>query len=224
LFGSFGRYAVSQLGKLSRSARLAAHRGLVLDWLRADPALNLDAVATKLAEVSPRPAPTPADAHLAAKEYLKQLYRSLHDQGLLEANDFASMVRYAREGGTQPETARDLRPKNAYNLLRLMHVAIDWLRTGSPDLEMKGAVRERLLSIKKGGVELDSVLAEAEQLVPELEAARDATALPRRPDLVRADALLRRISEERARRWLTRVPGPFGANSSPPPAVAQEHE
>jgi hypothetical protein len=89
---------------------------------------------------------------------------------------------------------------------------------------MKGAVRERLLSIKKGGVELDSVLAEAEQLVPELEAARDATALPRRPDLVRADALLRRISEERARRWLTPVPGPFGANSSPPPAVAHEHE
>ena len=27
LFGSFGRYAVSQLGKLSRSARLAEHRG-----------------------------------------------------------------------------------------------------------------------------------------------------------------------------------------------------
>jgi RNA repair pathway DNA polymerase beta family len=224
LFGSYGRYAVSQLGKLARSARLATHRGLVLDWLRADPGLELDVVATKLAKVSPRPAPTPADAHLAAKDYLKQLYRSLHDQGLLEDNNFASLVRYAREGGAQPEPARDLRPKNAYNLLRLIHVAMNWLRTGSPDLEMKGAVRDRLLKIKKGGVELDSVLAEAEQLVPELEAARDATVLPLRPDLVRADALLRRISEERARRWLARVPGPFGANASPPPAVAQEHE
>ncbi len=224
LFGSFGRYAVSQLGKLARSARLAAHRGLVLDWLRADPELELDVVAGKLAEVSPRPAPTPADAHLAAKEYLKQLYRSLHDQGLLEANDFASLVRYAREGGAQPEPARDLRPKNAYNLLRLIHVAMNWLRTGSPDLEMKGAVRERLLMIKKGQVELDSVLAEAEQLVPEMEAARDATVLPHQPDVVRADALLRRISEEIARRWVTRAPGPFGLEAPPPPALAQEGE
>ncbi len=70
-------------GKLARSARLAEHRGLVLDWLKEDPAPNLDAVARRLAAISPRPAQTPADAVLAAKEYVKQLYRSLHDQGLL---------------------------------------------------------------------------------------------------------------------------------------------
>jgi hypothetical protein len=221
LFGSFGRYAVSQLGKLARSARLAEHRGLLLDWLREEPAPDLDAVAARLAQISPRPAPTEADAILAAKEYVKQLYRSLHDQGLIEANDFASLIRYAREGGAQPEPARELRPKNAYNLLRLIHVATGWLRTGAPELEMKGSVRERLLAVKRGEVGLETVLAEAEALVPDLEAARDVTRLPRRPDLVRTDALLRRIAEEVARRWLERVPGPFGVDAPPPPAVRE---
>lgn len=222
LFGSFGRYAVSQLGKLSRSARLAEHRGLVLDWLKADPPPSLDAVAGRLAAISPRPAPTPADGLIAAKEYVKQLYRSLFDQGLLDANDFAALVRYARGGGKQPEPARELRPKNAYNLLRLIHVATGWLRMGRPELEMKGAVRERLLEIKRGAVDLDSVLAEAEQLVPALEAARDATKLPRRPDLVRADALLRRIGEEVARRWVQQVAGPLGAAAPRPPTIREE--
>ncbi|HSM93022.1 MAG TPA: nucleotidyltransferase domain-containing protein [Anaeromyxobacteraceae bacterium] len=222
LFGSFGRYAVSQLGKLSRSARLAEHRGLVLDWLRVDPPPSLDAVAGRLAAISPRPAPTPADGLIAAKEYVKQLYRSLFDQGLLDANDFAALVRYARGGGKQPEPARELRPKNAYNLLRLIHVATGWLRTGRPELEMKGAVRERLLEIKRGAVDLDAVLAEAERLVPPLEAARDATKLPRRPDLVRADALLRRIGEEVARRWVLQVAGPLGADAPRPPTIREE--
>jgi hypothetical protein len=221
LFGSFGRYAVSQLGKLARSARLAEHRGLVLEWLREEPPPDLDAVAVRLAAISPRPAPTKADGILAAKEYVKQLYRSLHDQGIIEANDFASLVRYAQEGGKQPEPASELRPKNAYNLLRLIHVATEWLRTGHPELEMKGAVREQLLAVKRGEIDLDSVLEEAEALVPGLEKARDATSLPRRPDLARADSLLRRVSEEVARRWLEGVPGPFGADAPPPPAVQE---
>jgi hypothetical protein len=212
---------VSQLGKLTRSARLAEHRGLVLDWLKSDPSPGLDEVARRLAAVSPRPHASAADALLASKEYVKQLYRSLFDQGLLDANDFPALIRYARGGGKQPEPARELRPKNAYNLLRLIHVATEWLRTGRPDLEMKGAVRDRLLAIKRGNVDLDSVLREAEALVPELEAARDATPLPKRPDLSRADALLRRIGEEIARRWISREPGPWGADA-PPPSPAPE--
>ena len=217
LFGSFGRYAVSQLGKLARSARLAEHRGLLLDWLREEPVPNLDTVAERLARISPRPAPTAADGALAAKAYVKQLYGSLYDQGLLPARDFAALIRYAREGGLQPEPARELRPKNAYNLLRLIHVATVWLRTGRPELEMKGAIRDRLMEIKAGVVNLDAVLTEAERLVPDLEAARDATRLPPRPDLARGDRLLRRIAEEVARRWLEREPGPLGAGAPPPP-------
>lgn len=213
---------MSQLGKLTRSARLVEHRGLVLDWLKGDSPSDLDEVARRLAAISPRPAPTPADGLVAAREYVKQLYRSLFDQGLLDANDFAALVRYARGGGKQPEPARELRPKNGYNLLRLTHVATGWLRTGRPELEMKGAVRDRLLAIKRGDVDLDAVLAEAERLVPALEAARDATPLPRPPDFASADALLRRIGEELARRWVEQVPGPFGAEAPDPPQVREE--
>src|SRR5207237_1071081 len=37
IFGSFGRYAVSQLRKLTRSHKLAEFRDLVLSWLAEDP-------------------------------------------------------------------------------------------------------------------------------------------------------------------------------------------
>jgi len=218
IFGSFGRYAMSQLTKLSHSARLAEHRGLLLDWLRAPEPPDLDEVAARLADLSTRPAASRADALLSAKEYVKQLYRSLFDQGLLKACDFASLVAYARDGGSQPEPARELRPKNAYNLLRLIAVATGWLRTGRAQLRVEGPLRERLLSIKRGQVVLDEVVAEAAQMVPALEAARDATPLPRGPDLARADALCRRLHEEVARRWIERQPGPWGADAPPPPA------
>ncbi|HEX8821909.1 MAG TPA: nucleotidyltransferase domain-containing protein [Archangium sp.] len=99
IFGSFGRYAMSQLDKLTRSQKLAEHRDLVLEWLCEEPAPGLDEVARRLAAISPHSAPTPEDALLAAKTYLKQLYRSLWDQGLLEANDLAALTHYARSGG-----------------------------------------------------------------------------------------------------------------------------
>jgi RNA repair pathway DNA polymerase beta family len=143
IFGSFGRYAMSQLDKLSRSQRLAEHRDLVLEWLREEPAPDLDEVARRLAAISPRQAPTPEDAVLAAKTYLKQLYRSLWDQGLLEANDLAALTRYAREGGQRPPSARELRPKNAYNLLRLVALATRWQGEVGRAFELLDAARER---------------------------------------------------------------------------------
>ncbi len=120
IFGSFGRYALSQLDKLERSQRLAEHRDQLLAWLQEEPAPGLDDVARRLAAISPRAYPTPADAELGAKTYIKQLYRSLWDQGLLERNDYAALGQYAREGGRRPPESRELRPKNAYNLLRLI--------------------------------------------------------------------------------------------------------
>jgi hypothetical protein len=56
-------------------------------------------------------------------------------------------------------------------------------------------------------------------MTPALEAARDASPLPARPDVARADALLRRIGEELARRWTERVRGPFGAGAPAVPEV-----
>lgn len=226
MFGSFGRYALSQLDKLSASQRLAEHRDLVLDWLLEEPVPTLDEVAARLAALSPRnarpagAASAEATAVLQAKTYVKQLYRSLSDQGLIEANDFQAMVRYARSGGRRPPEARELRPKNAYNLLRLVHLVLGWLRTGAPTFEATGALRERLLAIKRGEVALPEVLREAEALGPELEEARDVSQLPELPDFVRADALAKRIGLEVARRWVERVPGPLGQGAPPPPVPA----
>ncbi|CAN5886274.1 hypothetical protein BH11MYX4_BH11MYX4_17590 [soil metagenome] len=219
IHGSFGRYALGQLRRLEQAQRLAEHRAVVLSWLRADEAPSLDDVAQRLARLSPRAAPSEADAVLQAKQYVKQLYRSLFDQGLLEAAEFASLVRFARGPSSELELPRELRPKNAYNLLRLIAAATRWLREGTPSFVAVGAERERLLAVKRGEVALDEVLAEAEALAPELDAAKEESRLPARPDVARADALLRRIGEEVARRWSLREPGPFGAEAPAPPDV-----
>ncbi|WP_163870269.1 DNA polymerase beta superfamily protein [Myxococcus eversor] len=219
IFGSFGRYAMSQLDKLTRSQRLAEHRDLLLEWLCEEPAPNLDEVARRLSEVSPREAPTQQDALLAAKTYVKQLYRSLWDQGLLTANDFAALTAYARGGGQRPPSARELRPKNAYNLLRLIATATGWLRQGEPVFEATGALKARLLAIKEGSVPLDDVLRAAEAMAPELEAARQESRLPEHPDYARADRLLRRVGDEVARRWVMKTPGPLGHDAPEAPVT-----
>lgn len=219
IYGTFGRYALGQLRRLEQGLRLAEHRAVILEWLRAEPTLSLDEVAERLADISTHAAPSRADAVNRAKQYVKQLYRSLADQGLLEANEFASLVRFARDKSAEFDLPRELRPKNAYNLIRLLATATRWLREGTPTFEVEGPLRERLLAIKKGDVSLEDVLAEAEAMAPELEAARDAAKLPRRPDVVRADALLRRINDELARRWVERAPGPFGAEAPSAPEV-----
>jgi hypothetical protein len=205
IYGTFGRYAVSQLKKLQQSARLAEHRGLVLEWLREEPSLSLDQVAEKLRAGT-------GSEH--AKEYVKQLYRSLYDQGLIDRNEFSALRELAKLDLPLP---RELRPKNAYNLLRLIGSAISWLRSGTPSLRVEGDFRDELLSVKRGEVPLDEVLRRAEARVPELEEARIASVLPEKPDLARADALLRRIRLELARRL--DAPGPFGKDAPPLPEV-----
>jgi len=219
IYGTFGRYALGQLRRLEQGLRLAEHRAVVLEWLRDDPSLTLDAVAEKLARVSTRAMPSEADRLHQSKQYIKQLYRSLADQGLIEANEFAALVRFARDKSADFELPRELRPKNAYNLVRLLATATRWLREGAPTFEADGDLKMRLLAIKKGEVSLDAVLAEAEAMAPDLERARDESMLPKRPDVVRADALLRRIGEELARRWVSQAPGCFGVDAPKPPEV-----
>lgn len=219
IYGTFGRYALGQLRRLEQGLRLAEHRATVLEWLRADPTLSLDAVAERLARLSSRAMPTEADRVHQAKQYVKQLYRSLADQGLIEANEYSALVRFARDEAASFDLPRELRPKNAYNLIRLLATATRWLREGCPVFEMEGELRERLLAIKRGEVSLDDVLAQAEAMGPELERARDASPLPKRPDVVRADALLRRVGEEVARRFIARADGPLGRDAPPAPEV-----
>jgi hypothetical protein len=220
IYGSFGRYALGQLRRLEQGQRLAEHRGQVIDWLRIEPDLGLDALATKLAKVSPRVAPTEADAVLQAKQYIKQLYRSLFDQGVIEAAELRALATFARERAHHElELPRELRPKNAYNLLRLIATAARWLRDGSPVFAVEGDLKATLLAVKRGEVPIGDVIAKAEAMTPELDAARTSSRLPARPDIGRADVLLRRVGEEIARRWTEKVPGPFGADAPAAPAV-----
>jgi hypothetical protein len=224
IYGSFGRYALSQLKRLVQSRRLAEHRAIVLEWLKEDPAPTLDQVAARLAKAIPRVAPTEADAVLQAKDYIKQLYRSLHDQGLIEARDYASLVRFARTEAGDFDLPRDLRPKNAYNLVRLIGTAIGWLETGVPELTVTGELRDLLLAIKKGQVSLDETLREAEARAKRLEQARRNTVLPESPDVARADAVLCRIGQEAARRSLSNEPGPFGRDAPPRPEIVLDDQ
>lgn len=219
IYGTFGRYALGQLRRLEQATKLAEHRAVVLEWLHAEPHLSLDEVAVRLSRISTRVMPSDSDRVHAAKRYVKDLYRSLFDQGLLASNEFSALVRFARDEATQLDLPRELRPKNAYNLVRLLVTASGWLRNGAPEFEMTGDTRLRLLAIKRGEVALGEVLLEAEQMAAGLESARDASTLPSRPDVAKADAVLRRIGEELARRWASHRPGPFGANAPSPPEV-----
>lgn len=112
---------------------------------------------------------------------------------------------------------RDLRPKNAYNLIRLLDLAIRWLAGETPDVRVSEALRPTLLAIKHGEVPTTDVMALARELTPKLETARQTSPLPRHPDVVRADHALRAIRAEVARRSVVNEPGPWGADAPPPP-------
>lgn len=219
IYGSFGRYALAQAKRLRQSLRLAEHRGRVLDWLRAEPSLSLDAVAQRLADATDEDGDRP-DAK-RARDYVKQLYRSLYDQGLLQANSFAGLAELAGRAHLELELPRELRPKNAYNLLRIVCCAVQWLRTGEPIIETTGELRDRLRAIKAGDVPLRQALAWTEHAATGLEAAREGSPLPAKPDVAAADVLLRRVRAEAARRWFEREAGPWGRDA-PEPLPPQE--
>lgn len=151
---------------------------------------------------------------LRARDYIKQLYRSMYDQGVIAANDWASLRAAA---GTNLELPRDLRPKNAYNLIRLLDTAIRWLGGDPPDVRVSEALRPTLLAIKAGEVPMPDVMALARELTPRLEAARQASPLPVNPDVAAAERVLRAVREEAARRWIARTPGPWGTEAAAPP-------
>jgi hypothetical protein len=214
IYGSFGRYALSQLDRLEHNQRLAEHRTTIIGWLRDEPALELDVAADRLADTARVAAPTRADAVARARDYIKQLYRSLYDQGLIAANDWASLRAAAK---TQLELPRDLRPKNAYNLIRLLDLAIRWLTGEPPSVRVSEQLRPTLLAIKAGEVPTPDVMALARELTPKLEGARQASPLPRHPDVARAERMLRAVRAEAARRCVNQVADAWGAQASPPP-------
>lgn len=212
IYGSFGRYALSQLKKLEQALRLSDHRGQILSWLRSAPAMTLDECAARLEVEAAIEAGSPKARRRRAKDYIKQLYASLYDRGQLEARSFAALRAWATGGNDVDDTPRHLRPKNAYNLLRLLATATHWLETGEPRFVLP-AMRARLMAIKRGEVPLDEVVAEAQAMVPALDAARARSPLPDNPDVKRVDEGLRTIRLEAARRWVEGRSGPWGRDA-----------
>lgn len=215
IYGSFGRYALSQLDRLEHNQRLSDHRTKVIDWLRSDPTLELDAAAVRLADEVRIAAPTRDDAIARAKEYLKQLYRSLYDQGVIASNEWSAL----RTASFVDTPARDLRPKNAYNLIRLLDLATRWLAGEPPTTRCSDQLRPTLLAIKRGELPITEVMELARTLTPQLEAARQTSPLPRHPDVAAAERALRAIRAEVARRAIERVDDPWGSRAPAPPVA-----
>jgi hypothetical protein len=138
----------------------------------------------------------------------------MYDQGLIAANDWTSLRAAATRELALP---RDLRPKNAYNLIRLLDLAIRWLAGETPDVRVSDALRPTLLAIKRGELATTEVMALARELTPKLEAARQASPLARYADVAGAERVLRAARHEAARRWLERAPGPWGSDAATPP-------
>ncbi|MBX3219025.1 MAG: hypothetical protein KF795_00820 [Labilithrix sp.] len=129
------------------------------------------------------------------------------------------VLRYARGELTPRRLGQALFAHRRAEAVRLIATATRWLRGGTPTFEVEEPLRSRLFAIKRGEVALSEVLAEADAMALGLEAARDVSTLPKRPDVARIDAVLRRIGEELARRWVTRVEGPFGKDAPPAPEI-----
>ena len=158
---------------------------------------------------------------MRARDYLKQLYRSMYDQGHIPTADWVSLRVAAKHDLPVP---RDLRPKNAYNLIRLLDLAIRWLAGEPPEVRSTEALRPVLLAIKGGELAMSEVIELANEMTPKLEAARAKSPLPRRPDVAAADRVLREVRAESARRWCSIQQGPWGEQAPEPPAARYDDE
>lgn len=192
VLGSFGRYALGQLAKIERRLRLADHARWLAELVRAGTAP--DALIADLAARLPGD-----DAERAAKEAVGSLASSLASRELIPDRSREALWRYLREGEVEL-TAGEARPKNAYNLIRLLHSGLRLAREGEPLIAIEGPLREELLAIKRAQRPLAEVVAEGRRLAAELEAAGAASALPDAPPVALADELLRAARRDVARR------------------------
>jgi predicted nucleotidyltransferase len=208
IFGTFGRYAISQFRKMRAAKRRRAVQEVIIEQVQTRPGLTETQLVGQLVGQGGVISPGRA-ARRQATDAIRDLYNSLHDRGLLPQRGFEPLRDYLRSSssaaaGGDPEALGLVPPrwKNAYNLLRLLHSGIRWLSEGEPLIEVTGALRDELLQVKRGEVPLEQVLEQADGLAAELEQAFESTALPEEPDYERADAYLRRCRETTARRHL----------------------
>lgn len=194
ILGSFGRYAQSQFKKMARSLeRDEAVRTLIQKMGKGDVGDAVQAAAFLKGAGLGMSAGT-------AKKEVHALCRSLFDRGLLPGTSFTDFRSTVVNGGGVRLEPSSYRPKNAYNLLRLLHSCVCWLRTGEPLIQVQGALRVRLLEIKEQKIPMEEVVAEAKAIADTLDDEAATSRLPERPDYRAADEFLKLCRREQARR------------------------
>jgi predicted nucleotidyltransferase len=212
IFGTFGRYAMSQFRKMRAAQNRLAIQRAVIALLREEPTLAQEELVERLCRPGGMPGVSDAvfsgrSARRRAIELIKDLYGSLHARGLLARRGYGPLVDLL--GAGQGALLEDEpRWKNAYNLLRLLHSGIRWLREGEPLIEVTGPLRDELLAVKRGEVALAQILASADGLAAELERAHESSALPEQPDFRAAHEFILHCREVAARDHLAAVRSP----------------
>ena len=201
IYGTFGRYAMSQFRKMRAAGRRREAQLAIVEVIADAPQLEEPALQDRLRRRG------------IDDEAVRDLYRSLFDRGLLAERGLAPLARLVRGGEGVQLLEEPPRWKNAYNLLRLLCSGARWLREGEPLIEVEGPLRDELLAVKRGEVPLDEVLRRADGLAAELEQAFNATRLPEEPDHEAAHRFLLGCRERSFREALAAAP-------PPPPVVA----
>lgn len=181
VIGAFGRYAQGQAKKLAGAVTRADALHAVLDEIekgrritRADAeSIVVDVAALRKISLS-----------------LADLLRSLRGRGLLATAEWENLREVADAHGTDGLRPPPVRPKNAYNLVRLLHSCLHWMEHHAPLMATSGALRDELLAIKEGRQDMDAVVARAQTLGREIEEQATAMTLPEAPNHDAASAIL----------------------------------
>lgn len=196
ILGSFGRYAQSQFQKIQRSLRRDQALTELLAVMRAGSIDTPEQAAVFLAHATSIRRPQ------EALPELKACVRSIFDRGLLPEASFDALLQEVRAGREEELRPPPHRPKNAYNLLRLLHSCLSWLATGEPMMRVPTDLRPTLLDIKRGQTPIERTLAMAQGLAAEVDEQAHHARLPAQPDYEAADDFLRLCRREQARRHL----------------------
>ncbi len=200
VLGSFGRYAESQFRKIERSERRNQAVAELLEAIERKGMSDAASAASFLQEKGS------AGTLGGAKDEVKAVYRSLFDRGLLPQATFDALARAVAEGRRKSLEPAPYRPKNAYNLLRLLHSCLHCLRTGEPLIGIEGPLRETLMAVKKQRVPLAEVLERARLLAVEIDAEAKESRLPEKPDFTAADDFLKLCRRESAKQSIALEP------------------
>ncbi|MEL6545469.1 MAG: nucleotidyltransferase domain-containing protein, partial [Myxococcota bacterium] len=193
ILGSFGRYAQSQFKKIERSLERDSAVHAILNGIEAGRIHNDTAASQIFLELGL------ANTAKDGRKELTAVCRSLFDRGVVPSAAFESVLDAVRSGRRSELAPAPYRPKNAYNLLRLLHSCVRWLQHGEPMIQVEGAIRDRLLAIKTQQVPIEDVLAEARSVAAAVDEAATKSKLPEKPDFAAADEFLRLCRKESTR-------------------------